>query len=362
MKIAIIHDWLVVNAGAEKVLKEIVALYPNADIFAIVDFLSEEDREKILQGKATHTSFVQTLPFAKKYFRYYLPFFPKAVQSFDLHTYDLIVSSSWAFAKGVKTHHNQVHICYCHTPIRYAWDMLEEYTKDLFLLKRFFVQISLNYIRRFDVKTSHSVDYFVANSHFVARRIKKIYNRDSIVIYPPVEISQFTLCEKKKEYYLSVSRLVGYKKTILIAEAFAKMPDKKLIIIGEGNEYKKIAKIATSNIELLGYQDTQSIVQYMQKAKAFVYCAIEDFGIAPVEAMACGTPVIALRQGGTAESVIDGVSGVHFAHQSVVDIVGAVESFEKKQFNPVVISQSAKKFSLFRDHFSAFVSKCLPKV
>ena len=224
------------------------------------------------------------------------------------------------------------------------------------------MQISLNYIRRFDVKTSHSVDYFVANSHFVARRIKKIYNRDSIVIYPPVEISQFTLCEKKKEYYLSVSRLVGYKKTILIAEAFAKMPDKKLIIIGEGNEYKKIAKIATSNIELLGYQDTQSIVQYMQKAKAFVYCAIEDFGIAPVEAMACGTPVIALRQGGTAESVIDGVSGVHFAHQSVVDIVGAVESFEKKQFNPVVISQSAKKFSLFRDHFSAFVSKCLPKV
>lgn len=198
MKIAIVHDWLVIDAGAEKVLKAIVELYPSADIFSLVDFLTDENRQVILNGKYVKTSFIQKLPFAKTHFRNYLPLFPKAIESFDLSAYDLIISSSWAVAKGVKTTKKQLHISYCYTPIRYAWDLYDEYTSNLKQPKKYLVQKSLDYIAKWDIATLSRVDYFIADSKFVAKRIQKTYNRDATVIYPPVDVSSYKLQEKKR--------------------------------------------------------------------------------------------------------------------------------------------------------------------
>ena len=355
MKTAIIHDWLITNAGAEKVLKEIVDLYPNADIFSIVDFLDEKDRKDIINGKKVTTTFIQKLPFAKKHFRNYLPLFPKAIESFDLREYELIISSSWAFAKGVKKTKNQIHICYCHTPIRYAWDLYDEYTSNLKQPKKLIVQKTLQYIRKWDINSLDRVDYFIANSNFVKERIKRIYNRIAKVIYPPVDIDKFVLEKNKEDFYLTASRLVPYKKTKLIVEAFNEMPDKRLIVIGDGEEYKKIKNIAKSNIKVLGYQPDNVLIKYMQKAKAFVYAAVEDFGIVPIESMACGTPVIALNKGGTAETVINGLNGIHFESQTKESIIKAVERFEKYKFEPKDIRNSILKYSNFKELFYNFV-------
>jgi len=345
LKIAIIHDWLVTNAGAEKVLKAILELYPDADIFSLVDFLSYKDRQEVINGKYAKTSFIQMLPFAKKHFRNYLPLFPRAIESFDLHEYDLIISSSWAVAKGVKTHKHQIHISYCYTPIRYVWDLYDEYTSGLKQPKKILVQLTLKYIRKWDIDTVDRVDKFIADSKFVKERIKRTYNKDATVIYPPIDIEKFTLYDKKNDFYLTVSRLVPYKKTKLIVEAFNTMPDKTLVVIGKGEEYKEIKRIAKKNIQLLGYQDDKSLKKYMQKASAFVYAAIEDFGIVPIEAMATGTPVIALNDGGTAETVIDKVNGVHFQNQTVEDICDAIKRFETLKFDYKEISTLAQNYS-----------------
>jgi len=357
MKIAIVHDWLVTNAGAEKVLKAVIEIYPAADIFSLVDFLDTEDRQDVLSGKTTNRSFIQKMPFSKKLFRNYLPLFPKAIESLDLSSYDLIISSSWAVAKGIKKTDKQLHICYCHTPIRYAWDLQEEYTANLKGLKKFLVKRSLEYIKKWDIKTSISVDFYIANSNFVANRIKKTYNRDSIVIYPPVDTSSFKFCSKKEEFYLSASRLVPYKKTKLIVEAFNKMPNKKLVVIGEGEEYKEIKKIAQANVSVLGYQEKSVMIDYMQKAKAFVYAAVEDFGIVPIEAMSCGTPVIALNEGGTKETVIDGKNGIHFENQTTEDIIKAVEKIENTVFDYSSIRESSLKYNNFKIQFQNFIQQ-----
>lgn len=351
MKVAIVHDWLVTNAGAEKVLRAILDIYPDADIFSLVDFLNEKDRKLVLNGKYAQTSFIQNLPFAKKHFRNYLPLFPKAIESLNVSEYDLIISSSWAVAKGIKKNKKQLHICYCHTPIRYAWDLYEEYTSSLKQPKKFIVQKTLEYIRRWDAKTLERVDYFIANSSYVKERIKRIYKRDATVIYPPVDMTQFCLSETKKEYYLTASRLVPYKKTKLIVEAFNNMPDKKLIVIGAGEEYESIQAIAKSNIALMGYQDDRVLIEYMQNARAFVYAAVEDFGIVPIEAMACGTPVIALNEGGTAETIVDNVIGVHFNKQNVYDICTAIKKFETLNFRPKEIRKSVLQYTSFKEKF-----------
>ncbi len=348
MKIAIIHDWLVTDAGAEKVLKALLEIYQDADIFSLVNFLNDENAQEVLNNRVVNTSFIQNLPFAKKYFRNYLPLFPKAIQSLDLSSYDLLISSSWAVAKGVKTHKNQIHISYCYTPIRYAWDLYDEYTSNLKQPKKFFVQQTLKYIQKFDIETLPNVDYFIADSNFVAQRIKNTYNRDSVVIYPPVDIENFTLYEEKEEFYLTASRLVPYKKTKLIVEAFNEMPNKKLFVIGDGEDFDNIKKIKNDNITLLGYQDKKTLVHYMQRSKAFVYAAIEDFGIVPIEAQACGTPVIALDIGGTHETVNDKISGIHFKNQTKEDIIQAVKKFELMEFNYKDISKNVKSFSVMR--------------
>jgi glycosyltransferase involved in cell wall biosynthesis len=348
LKIAIVHDWLVTDAGAEKVLRAIVDVYPHADIFSLVDFLNNEDRKVVLNGKHAKTSFIQKLPFAKKHFRNYLPLFPKAIESFDLKDYALIISSSWAVAKGVKTHKDQLHISYCYTPIRYAWDLYDEYTSQLKQPKKFLVQKVLKYIRKWDIETLERVDYFIADSKFVQDRIKKIYNKDSIVIYPPVDVDSYTLYEKKEDFYLSASRLVPYKKTKLIVEAFNKMPQRKLVVIGDGEDFENIKAIAKNNITLLGYQEKKILIDYMQRAKAFVYAAVEDFGIVPIEALACGTPVVALNDGATAETITHRINGVHFKKQNIEDIIDAINEFESLEFNLKEISKKAQTYSTDR--------------
>jgi len=364
LKVAIVHDWLVTNAGAEKVLKAILEIYPDADVFSLVDFLSDGDREVVLHGKYAKTSFIQELPFAKKHFRNYLPLFPKAIESFDLSFYDLIISSSWAVAKGVKKNNKQLHICYCHTPIRYAWDMYDEYTSNLSWPKKFLVQQTLKYIRKWDLSTVDRVDYFIANSKFVQKRIKKTYSRDSKVIYPPVDVEKFSLYRKKEEFYLTASRLAPYKKTKLIVEAFNTMLDKKLVVIGAGEEFEDIQKIAGKNITVLGYCDDHIMVDTMQRAKAFVYAAVEDFGIVPIEAEACGTPVIALNDGGTAETIVDGFNGVHFEEQKIEDIVNAVERSEGLEFDASKIAKAANSYAIsrFKREMEYFVSSKVKKV
>ena len=345
MKVSIIHDWLVTDAGAEKVLRNILDIYPNADIYSLVDFLSDEDRDVVLKGKFAKTSFIQKLPFAKKHFRNYLPLFSKAIESFDLSSYDLIISSSWAVAKGVKTTSTQLHVSYCHTPVRYAWDLYDEYTSSLKSLKKLVVKLTLKRLRKWDIKTLDRVDYFIANSNFVQERIKRIYKREAVVIYPPVNTEKFTLCNEKEDFYLTASRLVPYKKTKLIVEAFNDMPEKKLVVIGSGEEYEEIKKIAKANVEVLGYQSDDVLKSHMQRSCAFVYAAVEDFGIVPIEAMACGTPVIALNQGGTKETVVSGVNGVHFNEQTTQSIIDAVKRFETMKFDHEQISKSANSFN-----------------
>jgi len=364
LKIAIIHDWLVTNAGAEKVLKNIIDIYPNADIFSLVDFLNEKNRKDVINEKIVKTSFIQKFPFAENHFRNYLPLFSKAIESFDLSSYDLIISSSWAVAKGVKTTPSQIHISYCHTPIRYAWDLYDEYTSNIKQPKKFLVEQTLKRLRKWDIKTLTRVDFFIANSKFVQKRIDKTYKRESTVIYPPVNTNKFILNEKKEDYYLTACRLVPYKKTKLIVEAFNQMPNKKLVVIGNGEEYESIKKIAKENIILLGYQEFEKMIKFMQKARAFVYAAIEDFGIVPIEAQACGTPVIALNDGGTAETVIDGVNGVHFQKQTCEDIIDAVKRFELMDFDYEKISLLSKKYSQerFKKEFKLFVDSKIKQI
>ena len=364
-KIAIVHDWLVTNAGAEKVLKEIISLYPNADIYSLVEFLNKDEKKEILDDKAVRTSFIQKLPFSRKMFRNYLPHFRKAIESFDLSKYDLIISSSWAVAKGIKKNDKQLHICYCHTPIRYAWDLYDEYTSNLSGLKKFLVKRTLKKLRKWDLATVSRVDYFIANSKFVSERIQRTYGRESTVIYPPIDIKKFTQYNNKEDFYLTASRLVSYKKTKLIVKSFVKMPDKKLVVIGAGEEYKEIRKIAkkSPNIKILGFCNDKILIETMQKAKAFIYAAIEDFGIVPIEAIACGTPVIALNDGGTAETVIDEVNGIHFNSQSVSDIVSAVKRFETMNFDSKNISTNVQVYSKerFKREINDFVLRKVNK-
>ncbi|MFP1721973.1 glycosyltransferase family 4 protein [Lonsdalea quercina] len=334
-KVGIVTDWLVTYAGAEKVLKEMLAVYPKAELYSVIDFFDEKSRELIANKQAT-TTFIQKFPKAKKSYQKYLPFMPLAIEQLDVSGYDVVLSSSHAVAKGVITGPDQLHISYVHSPMRYAWDLQHQYLKETGLnkgMKGFIAKVLLHKLRLWDYRTANGVDHFVANSQFIARRINKIYRREADVIYPPVDISSFEFSEKKEEFYLTASRLVPYKKVDLIVEAFANMPDKKLLVIGDGSDMEKIKSLAKPNIELLGYQSDAALIDYMQRAKAFVFAAEEDFGISPVEAQACGTPVIAFGKGGALETVrplgVDKPTGLFFEQQTVASLCQAVNDFEQ---------------------------------
>ena len=348
MKKALISDWYYVNGGAEKVIHSINSIWNDFDHFALIDFLNDEDRKFILNGKKAKTSFIQKLPTVKKNHRKFLQLFPIAIEQFDLSDYDLIISSSSAVAKGIKVGKNQLHICYCHSPMRYAWDLREQYLKDAGLtkgLKGLYAKSVLDKIQKWDLSNSENVDYFIANSKHIAQRIKKTYNKESVVIYPPVDVDFFTLEDEKEDYYLTASRMVPYKKTQLIVEAFNELPDLKLIVAGEGPELEKLQKIANSNIEFVGFVENKKLRSLMQKAKAFVFAAEEDFGIIPVEAQACGTPVIALKKGGTLETVLEKETGIFFEEQTAEKIKEAIITFGTKKFDSKIVREHAVKFS-----------------
>ncbi len=352
MKIAIIHDWFNEVGGAEKCVESFVHLYPQADIFSLIDFLPRQERTKILAGAYAKTSFIQKLPFVKSKYRQYLPLFPFAIEQFDLSNYDVILSSSHAVAKGVLSHASQLHICYCYTPMRYAWDLYFPYLEETGLnkgLKGWFAKYFLHKIRLWDTQTAQRVDHFIAISHYISKRIKKTYGKDSTVIYPPVDVEAFEVCYQKEDFYLTASRMVPYKKIDLIVEAFRSMPDKKLIVIGDGPDFAKIQAKASQNVVLMGYQSFDILKAYMQKAKAFVFAAEEDFGITPIEAGACGTPAIAFGKGGVKETVVEGVTGIFFDVQTVPSLINAIHKFETLTFDAATIRTHTLKFS--KDRF-----------
>ena len=330
MKVAIIQEWLVTVGGSDKVVKAIADVFPNADIFTLVA-KKEVCDELGIDWKKVHTSFIQKMPLGTKKHRAYLPLFPFAIEQFDLRGYDVIISSSHAVAKGVLTKADQLHICYCHSPVRYVWDMYNEYLEEANLAKGFkswLVRYMLHNVRKWDMLSSFRVDYFISNSDYVGRRIKETYRRNSVTIHPNIDISNFEYCSDKENYYLASSRLVAYKKIDIIIEAFNRMPDKKLIVIGGGPNLKNYKELANENITVMGYQPFNVLKEKMQHAKAFIFAADEDFGMIPIEAEACGTPVIAYGHGGSLETVCDGKTGMFFYEQTADAIVNAVKEFE----------------------------------
>lgn len=353
MKIAIVCDWLITVGGAEKFLGHLLQCFPNADVYAVVDFLPDRARQ-FLCDKKTYTTFIQKFPFAKKYYRYYLPFMPIAVEQLDLSNYDLILSSSHAVAKGVITSPDQLHISYVHSPMRYIWDLQHQYLRETGLSHQpygWIIRYLLHKLRNWDVRSSHHVDYFLANSKFIARRIHKIYRRDAEVIYPPIELAKFSLAIEKEDFFVTASRFVPYKKIDLIVESFAEMPDKKLIVMGDGPEFTKIKAKAKSNITLLGFVSNEILISYLQRAKAFIFAAEEDFGLLPVEAQACGTPVIAFGKGGALETVCDlnnsKPTGIFFDSQTKSSLQSAINLFETNQdlLDPNHCRENALRFS-----------------
>jgi glycosyltransferase involved in cell wall biosynthesis len=365
MKVAVVHEWLVDWAGSERVVAEILGCFPDADLYSLVDSLSPDDRLRI-GGKHANVSFIRRLPFAKRHPWRYLPLLPLAIEQFDLSGYDLILSSSHAVAKGVITGPDQIHLSYVHSPMRYAWDLQHDYLKGSLGngLSGLALRSTLHYLRLWDVRTSHGVDAFAANSAFVARRIWKTYRRDATVIHPPVDIARFSLTAAKDDYYLCASRLMPYKRVDIVVEAFARMPHRKLVIIGDGPEYKGLRRRAGPNITFLGYQSDSVLKTHLEQAKAFVFAAKEDFGILPVEAQACGTPVIAFGRGGSLETV-RGLNeprptGVFFQEQTASSVVEAVDRFDQNA-NSITAADcraNAERFAAenFRREFRSFVA------
>ncbi|SKA32967.1 glycosyltransferase family 4 protein [Consotaella salsifontis] len=362
-KIAIVHEWLVTYAGSEKVLSEMLKEFPDADVFCLFDF-SDGKFSKFYNGKVFKTSFLQGMRVFRKMYRNLLPLMALAVEQFDLSDYDIVISNSHAVAKGVITAPNQLHICYCYTPMRYAWDLQHQYLREQKIdrgLRAMVARWMLHRTRIWDLRTVNGVDSFIACSEYIARRIRKFYRRDAAVIYPGVDTDYFQMGGEKKDFYLTSSRLVPYKKIGLIVEAFRHMPDKKLVVIGDGPQYRDAVERAGPNVSVLGYQEDAVLLRHLQEAKAFIFAAEEDFGIAPIEAQACGTPVLAYGRGGASETVVDGVTGLHFWEQSVEAICDAVDRFERMvgRFDAAAIRQHACRFSNerfrveFRDHVNA---------
>lgn len=373
MKIAIVCDWLITLGGAERVLKELLTLFPNADIFSTLDFLSDQDKQRLnLSQKLIQTSFLQKLPFSKKYYRQLLPLMPFAIEQFDLGDYDLVISSSHAIAKGIIPHPNQLHISYVHSPMRYAWDFQFQYLKQSKLDKAWYGWIArylLHKLRTWDALSSLRVDHFIANSKFIAKRIEKAYKRKSTVIHPPVDNDFFSYdpSVSKSSFYLAAGRLVAYKRFDLIVDAFNQMPDKKLLIVGCGEEFKKLKAHAAPSIQFITEASDAELRDYLRQARAFIFAAQEDFGILPLEAQGCGTPVIAYGQGGALETInpypLPNPTGLFFQEQSSAAIQEAIHLFEahESEFKPDICEQHARQFSpaIFRQHIQSFCDEVI---
>ncbi len=355
MKIAIVHDWLTNMGGAEQVVINFKEIYKEAPIYTTFYNPSKlDDKLKNIEVKTSHLQKKKMVENHKKYF----PLMPMAFEKFDLNEYDVVLSSSSSCAKGVLTKPGSIHICYCHTPMRYAWEKRDEYTEGMGKLKKKLVEILCHYMRIWDVASSNRVDYFIANSTEVQKRIKKHYKRDSVVINPPVRCNMFNISETDGDYYLVLSRLVGYKRFDLAVQACSEL-GKKLVVIGEGPEKEKLEKLANENVTFLGRQPDEVVKKYMSECKALLFPGEEDFGIVPVEAQSSGRPVIAYGKGGVLDSVIDGKTGVFFKEQTVESLKEAINKFETMKFDKEEIRKHALEFDegVFQEKIRKFVEE-----
>lgn len=359
MKSALVHDWLVSPVGgSENVLQEIHKLLPSP-IFTLF-FNEEAFKDSYFSKTEIFTSFLQYFPKISKIYRHLLPTFPLAIRNLDVSEFDLIISSSHCVAKSIKTNKKQLHICYCHTPMRYAWDQKLEYLNNANLnsgIKGFIASYILDKLQTWDAKTAHSVDVFIANSEFVKKRIESFYQKKAVVIYPPVDTEKFSFQKHKGSYFITASRLVKNKRIDVLVKAFDHLPNEKFLIVGDGPEMQYLKQIAPKNVEFLGYQEEASFIHLLQNARAFLFASIEDFGIAPVEAMATGTPVIALGIGGALETVIEEKTGLFFPEQSPESVVLAIKKFATLDIKPEDCCKRAEKFSKknFQKNFQTFV-------
>ena len=361
MRIAFVHEWLTTYAGSEKVLEIMLAEFPDADVFCLIDHLPAENRVGSF-NRPIKTSWLQKFPFVSKIYRYLLPLMPFTIEQFDLSSYNIIISNCHAVAKGVITGPDQLHICYCYSPMRYAWDLQAQYLAESGIqygLRSLIARWLLHRIRGWDHRAAQNVDHFIACSAYIGRRIKKAYHRHSTVIYPNVAVDDFVVDGPRAKFYMTSSRMVPYKKMHLIVEAFSNMPDRELIVIGTGPQFSRCKALAGPNVKLLGYQPHSTLLWHMQRTRAFIFAAEEDFGITPVEAQACGTPVLAFGKGGAAETVVDRVTGLLFHEQSSSAIQRVVRDFEsiEDSFDPQIIRENALRFSTerFRSEFKQYV-------
>lgn len=365
-RVGLVHDWLTAYVGGERVLEQMIALFPDANLYTTIDTLGDEERA-FLQGKHPITTFVQRLPLLRKHYRNLLPLLMFAVEQLDVSDRDLILSSGAAVARGILTGPEQLHVAYVHSPMRYAWDLQHQYLKEASLergMGGLLARWLLHRARFWDLRTANGVDHFISNSHYIARRIWKVYRRRATVIHPPVDTERFTLCERKEDFYLTASRMVPYKKVPAIVEAFKGLPH-RLVVVGEGTEMSRVKAVAGPNVEILGFQPNDVLCDLMRRAKGFVFAAEEDFGITPVEAQACGTPVIAFGRGGVVESIRGpdhhAPTGLFFPEQTPQSIAEAVLAFERSQerFAPRACSENAAMFSVraFRARYLSFVQQ-----
>ncbi len=369
LKYALVHEWLtpIATGGSELVVQEILKHVP-ADLYALIDFESTNP-DSYLYKRNIGTTFLQQFPGARQGVQKYLPLLPLAIEQLDVRQYDVVLSSSHAVAKGVITGPQQMHVCYCHAPMRYAWDLTFDYLANSQAgrgVPGILTRYLLHRLRQWDVLSANRVDYFIANSKNTARRIRRFYRRPAEVIYPPVAVERFLFQAQKDDFYLTVSRLVSYKQIGLIVRAF-NQAGRSLVVIGSGPELQALQALAGPTVQILGWQPDAVVQQYMQRAKAFVYAAFEDFGIAPVEAQACGTPVIAYGVGGTAETVRDvrrhGATGtgILFPTQTEAALVAAIAQFEQHQgqIDPEAVRSHALSFrpEVFQQKYLAFLEQ-----
>lgn len=350
MKIALICDWLTGMRGGERCFETACQLWPDADVFTLVHVPGSVS--PIIESHTIYTSFIQRLCPDTEHFRRCLPLFPFAIERFDLRRYDVVVSFSHCVAKGVKVRPGAFHICYCHTPMRYAWDMRQSYLASLNIPQKWIAAMVLNYLKRWDRGTASRVDKFIANSNYIKQRIKAAYDRDATVIYPPVDCGRFIVLNRDDGYYLIVSALAPYKRIDLAIEAFNSL-GKKLVIVGNGHDKASLEKIAGKNIEFISNLNDSEVADYMQRCTALIFPGEEDFGIVPLEAQACGKPIIAFGRGGATETVIglentDGKqpTGIFFENQEKECLMSAIRQFESNRnvFDPAVCRNNALRF------------------
>jgi len=359
MKIAIIHDWLTGMRGGEKCLEVFCELFPEADIFTLIH--NKGTVSPVIEKMNIRTSFLQKFTGIKDNYRSYLPLFPAAINGFDLKGYEFILSSSHCVAKGVRIPKGALHICYCYTPMRYAWLFFDEYFGKYNPVKKAAIKTVTNYLRNWDLKTNSDVDFFAAISDNIRLRIERLYNRQAKVIYPPVDTGHFVLSEKDNEYYLIVSALVPYKRVDIAVEAFNRL-DKRLIVVGTGNCQDELKKKSGNNIEFAGWADDNALKEYYKNCRALIFPGEEDFGIVPLEAQSCGKPVIAFAKGGALETLTE-ETAVFFKNQSVPALIEAVNEFESKKntFSPETIRNNSLRFDreIFKEKIKKFMEEKL---